>query len=337
VTAGNARHGRRNNGLFAAEYAVVGDVDPRVGEHLLDVLGNRGIAAYLQPTADQHPITRITTLPGRPVDRLFADRRELSTAREFYALATSDTAGAIDPDGLNQAAATSAAKRANLDFEAAWESIVAGFDAPRDGGPTPWPASEDDVRGGRLTVDRSDSTSTPPDSPGPQSTPSPNNPTGVDAPSADPTIIDISGADATGLSFGRDLYGGGPTARPSRRRSEDYDDSEGYDDVRDRDAEPSLIDGLDTFGAGLTDDEDDNYHPPAPPPLPRFAGITVLAVVGIIVGIAVLISPSLLPVSTSFAAVLGCACIVGGGAALIARLRSGDEDDPDDPDHGAIV
>src|SRR5262249_33081998 len=101
VTSGSARHGRRNNGLFAAEYAVVGDVDPRIGEHLLDVLGNRGIAAYLQPSADQHPITRLTTLPGRPVDRLYVDRRELSTAQEFFAKATADTASAIDPDGLS--------------------------------------------------------------------------------------------------------------------------------------------------------------------------------------------------------------------------------------------
>jgi hypothetical protein len=32
---------------------------------------------------------------------------------------------------------------------------------------------------------------------------------------------------------------------------------------------------------------------------------------------------------------LGGACIVAGGIALIARLRSGD--DPDDPDDGAVV
>ena len=120
MTGGSARHGRRNNGLFAAEYAVVGDVDPRVGEHLLDVLGNRGIAAYLQPSADQHPITRLTTLPGRPVDRLFVDRRELTTAREFFDIATADTAGAIDPDGLNASAAPAA--RSASDFEAAWAS-----------------------------------------------------------------------------------------------------------------------------------------------------------------------------------------------------------------------
>src|SRR5205085_2454875 len=37
VTSGGPRRGRRDNGLIAAVYAAAGDVDPRVGEHLLDV------------------------------------------------------------------------------------------------------------------------------------------------------------------------------------------------------------------------------------------------------------------------------------------------------------
>src|SRR5437016_2493973 len=60
MSAGPARPGRRDNGLTAAAYAAVGDVDPRVGEHLLDVLAAAGIAAYLQPSSDLHPITRTT-------------------------------------------------------------------------------------------------------------------------------------------------------------------------------------------------------------------------------------------------------------------------------------
>jgi hypothetical protein len=63
----------------------------------------------------------------------------------------------------------------------------------------------------------------------------------------------------------------------------------------------------------------------------------VIGMLGIIVGIAVIIYPALLPVSTGFAEILGGACLVAGGAALIARLRSGDEDDYDDPDNGAVV
>ncbi|MCW2608857.1 MAG: hypothetical protein JWM15_103, partial [Cryptosporangiaceae bacterium] len=80
--SGRSPRGRRDNGLDATEYAAAADVDPRVGEHLLDVLGLAGIAAYLQPSADLHPVTRTTTLPNRPTDRLFVDRRHLAEARD---------------------------------------------------------------------------------------------------------------------------------------------------------------------------------------------------------------------------------------------------------------
>jgi hypothetical protein len=312
VTGGSARHGRRNNGLFAAEYAVVGDVDPRVGEHLLDVLGNRGIAAYLQPSADQHPITRLTTLPGRPVDRLFVDRRELTTAREFFDIATADTAGAIDPDGLNAPPAPAA--RSTSEFDAAWASIVASFDAPPAAGPRPWPASEDDNRGG-AGRSMSDPTRAIPD---------------TWPPPTDPTISTSSDPMASSAV---------PSASPPPSPQAPEPPKSARDGNDNIDAGPSLLDGLDTFGRDLPDDEDDDedYHPPAPPPLPRFAGITVIGMLGIIVGIAVIIYPALLPVSTGFAEILGGTCLVAGGIALIARLRSGDEDDYDDPDNGAIV
>lgn len=315
MTGGSARHGRRNNGLFAAEYAVVGDVDPRVGEHLLDVLGNRGIAAYLQPSADQHPITRLTTLPGRPLDRLFVDRQELTTAREFFDIATADTASAIDPDGLNVGPAPAA--RSASEFEAAWASIVASFDAPSAAGPHPWPASEDD-NGGGAGRPMSDPTGALPDITWP--TP------------ADPTISTSSDPMASPAVTGPVTPSASqpPTPKPPSTARD------GNDHI---DTGPSLLDGLDTFGRDLPDDEDDDedYHPPAPPPLPRFAGITVIGMLGIIVGIAVIIYPALLPVSTGFAEILGATCLVAGGIALIARLRSGDEDDYDDPDNGAVV
>jgi hypothetical protein len=325
VTGGSARHGRRNNGLFAAEYAVVGDVDPRVGEHLLDVLGNRGIAAYLQPSADQHPITRLTTLPGRPVDRLFVDRRELSTAREFYDIATADTAGPIDPDGLN--APTTPAARSASEFDAAWASIVASFDAPPSAGPRPWPASEDDGRGTSGGRPMSDPTRSVPDMTWP--------------PSTDPTIStspdSLSSPAVTGSTPTPPIP---PTPQPPEVPAAPKPPKAARDGNDHIDAGPSLLDGLDTFGRDLPDEEDDDedYHPPAPPPLPRFAGITVVGMLGIIVGIAVIIYPALLPVSTGFAEILGGACLIAGGAALIARLRPGDdEDDFDDPDNGAVV
>ena len=108
---------------MAAEYAAAGDVDPRVGEHLLDLLALDGIAAYLGPTTDLHPVTRTTTLPDRPTDRLFVDRAHLETARGY----------------LRQLGAE---QREVTDVDEAWAAIVAGFDA--DVGPhRSWPAAED--------------------------------------------------------------------------------------------------------------------------------------------------------------------------------------------------
>src|SRR5213080_1688623 len=123
VTSGGARRGRRDNGLVAAVYAVAGDVDPRVGEHLLDVLAVRGIAAYLQPASDLHPVTRTTTLPSRPTDRLFVDREHVETARGFLAQ-LAEEAPATEPD-----------------IDELFAGIVADFDTAAT---TPtWPAAED--------------------------------------------------------------------------------------------------------------------------------------------------------------------------------------------------
>jgi hypothetical protein len=100
VSSGSARRGRRENGFDAAEYAAAGDVDPRVGEHLLDVLALQGIAAYLQPAVDLNPITRSAIIPTRPTDRLFVDREHLETARDYLAqLAESPPAGPASVPG----------------------------------------------------------------------------------------------------------------------------------------------------------------------------------------------------------------------------------------------
>jgi hypothetical protein len=261
VTGGSARHGRRDNGLFAAHYAAVGDVDPRVGEHLLDVLGNHGIAAYLQPTSDQLPITRLTVLPGRPIDRLYVDRSEMDTAREFLEVLAKDGDTAGPPPEV---------PRSNSEFDNAWASIVAGFDQASEHETAPWPTIEDVTNHGSTAT-----TETPRE---------------------------------------RDV--------PTGNRS------------------GSLLYGLDSFGANLPDDddEDDDYEPPAPPPLPHLASITIVAIIGIILGIAVVLDPDLLPIDPTLAEILGASCLIAGAITLIGRLRSGHEDDDlNDPDHGAVV
>ena len=119
------RRGRRDNGLEAAEYAVAGDVDPRIGEHLLDVLALANIAAYLAPSSDLDPVTRSSVLPARPTDRLYVDRNHLAEAKEYLQRLEagedplgdeiSDAGG--DPD----------------EFEKRWRELVAQLEAEGTG------------------------------------------------------------------------------------------------------------------------------------------------------------------------------------------------------------
>lgn len=273
MTAGGARRGRRDNGLDAADYAVAGDVDPRVGEHLLDVLAAAGIAAYLQPTADLNPILRATTLPARPIDRLYVDRTHLGVAREHLHKVTDGLPPTPPPDPT-----------AEPDIEAEWAKIVAGYHSTADPtAATPWPTAE-----------------------------------GIEQPPKEPPRTGglPTAADFSGVSLNR------------RRTDQPAED-------------PSLLDGLDSFGAGLpddetdADDEDERYVPPPPPPLPRISKYAVIGVVGVVVGFLLFLFPTMLPIDRDYVTLLGFAAIVSGAVMLVWRLRSGD--DEDDYDDGAVV
>jgi len=268
VTAGGARRGRRDNGIDAADFAVAGDVDPRIGEHLLDVLQAVGIGAYLQPTADLNPILRATTLPARPTDRLYVDRAHLDVAREHLHKVTGGAPPTPPPD-------PTAAPRTEPDIEAEWAKIVAGFHSPVDPTAAPWPASEEIPA---------------------EPTPPPPSPTATD------------------------------TVNHGRRRTDQ------------KPAEPTLVDGFDTFGADLEDDdeEEERYVPPPPPPLPRISKYAVMGLLGVLVGFVLFLFPTLLPIAQDYVTLLGFAAIVSGAVMLVWRLRSGDDED-DDYDDGAVV
>jgi hypothetical protein len=275
VTSGGGRRGRRDNGLIAAAYAAAGDVDPRVGEHLLDVLGLRGIAAYLQPASDLHPVTRTTTLPARPTDRLYVDRAHLETAREYLAQ--------LGPDAPPEQPADKA-------LDDAFAAIVAGFDLPD--ATAGWPEAEDLPR--ERSQDSADERAAADDRDAEPVAPSATTPTTLER------------WPHSTLTTGND--------------------------------EATLLDGLDTFGAGLDDEEDEEgYTPPPPPPLPRFSPVTILAVAGVLAGVVLLFDPGLLPTTNAAAMTLGFAGILAGFVTLIWRLRSGDDDDDWDPDDGAVV
>ena len=260
MTAGDARYGRRDNGLVAPEYASAGDVDPRVGEHLLDVLALEGIAAYLRPSTDVHPVTRSSTLPSRPTDRLYVDRAHLVTARSLVAR--------LSADGRDDRHAGQSDDASRDDVDAAWASIVAGYDAEIHVPRRPWPAAED------VSDARPDATDT--------------------------------------LAHSDGLLRAAP------------------------DDQLSLLDGLDTFGANLPDEDDEGFTPPAPPPLPRPSMPAALGTAGIVAGLIIFLSPGVLPFGEATALLFGFCAILAGFVTLIWRLRPGDDEDGDSDD-GAKV
>ncbi|HEX5205435.1 DUF308 domain-containing protein [Paractinoplanes rhizophilus] len=286
MTAGGARRGRRDNGLDAADYAVAGDVDPRVGERLLDVLQAAGIAAYLQPTADLNPILRATTLPSRPTDRLYVDRTYLDDAKAHLLRET----GGQSPFPV---APPPADPTAEPDIEAEWAKIVAGFHTTVDPTAAPWPSAEE-----------------LPPAPEPPPAPSP-----AETGAAETGPVESGPAESGPAEIG--------PVRHNRRRT-------------DRPAEPTLIDGLDTFGADLEDDDDERYVPPPPPPLPRISKYAVMGILGVVLGFVLFLFPGMLPIARDYVTLIGFAAIVSGAVMLVWRLRSGD-DDEDDFDDGAVV
>ncbi|HET6393442.1 MAG TPA: hypothetical protein VFG13_11530 [Blastococcus sp.] len=116
--------GRRDNGLDATLWSPLRDVDPRVGEHLLDLLQAVGIAAYLEPSADVEPYTRTVSLPSPPSDRLFVDRSRRAEARTVV-----DEHAPPAPEVAPEPEPEPATARRELDEDAEWRRIVAAFEA----------------------------------------------------------------------------------------------------------------------------------------------------------------------------------------------------------------
>ncbi|HVQ94411.1 MAG TPA: hypothetical protein VMU51_25460 [Mycobacteriales bacterium] len=144
------RRGRRDNGLDAAAFVPLADVDPRIGEHLLDVLGAAGVPAYLEPSVDIEPYTRALALPSPPTDRLWVDREQRLTARQIIET-EAEQAGQSglgppgrpreEPDG--QSDITWSHGLPDADEEQIWRQIIASYESDTTAPVPPWPVSED--------------------------------------------------------------------------------------------------------------------------------------------------------------------------------------------------
>lgn len=103
-------------------------------------------------------------------------------------------------------------------------------------------------------------------------------------------------------------------------------------DRADRDGEPALPAWLEPEPLP----EDGHFEPPAPPPPPRLRARTVAACAAMVLGLVLLVTPSLLDVEPGAGTfVIGAALAAGGLAALVYGMR--ETAGPDDGDDGAVV
>ncbi|WP_435864967.1 hypothetical protein [Streptomyces spectabilis] len=191
-----------------------------------------------------------------------------------------------------------------LDEDAAWRAIVAGYgEEPADPpGAKPFKSVED------LALLETEANGTPDDEPRPDLSKDTGDKTG-DKPG------DKSGGDAarplgSSVSFAPGVGGAGPR---------DYTGAEPSDDDFD-------------------ESDEGHFVPPEPPPLPD-ADVTAkfawLAVIGgpLLLLLAVLLGWQM----TWWLTTIGIGGFLGGFATLVARMKSGDDEENDDPGRGAVV
>ena len=313
--------GRRGNGLQAADWGALVDLDPRLAEALLDRLATAGVPAYVEPaTAAGDPWPR-AALPNRPLDRLWVDPDRAAEARTVVAAEVADLSALLaetDPGatahGLVQPVPRHAARRVLTP-------------PPLPDPPRAQPAARAADRGAA--------------------------PTGADVPPAGPsTPLDddevfrqiVAGFDLTRRRAGRPLArgrgrgrpGAGPGGRPRRRPPASAARRPGAPRRRRDDAAlPGWLEP-DALEPEADDPRPEGYVPPPPPPAPRISVRTLGAVAVLVLGLVLVFVPQALgQFPTTGTLLLGIALLGGGAAALVLRVR----DAPDDsgPGDGAVV
>ena len=298
VPPGEPAPGRRDNGLTSAEWGALVDLDPRLSEALLDSLAAEGVPAYVEPALGIDTVSRATSHPGRPLDRLWVDPARADLARgvvtsevaDLTALLAEDDPGAT-AHGLVRPVPRTAAIRVlpppvlpgrpapvppavdpplpdHLDDDEVFRQIVAGFASTSSDPVPPWPVSED-----------------------------------LEPPTARRTPA-VPPAD--------------PPFPPRRRR---------------RDVEQGLPDWVEPEAL----EDDGHYTPPPPPPVPRVRLRTVGSAALLMLGLVLLFVPRLVGLSdTNGVLLLGMACAAGGAALLVNGMRDAPPTDSG-PDDGAVV
>jgi hypothetical protein len=332
VPGEGGRRGRRDNGLDAAAFVPLVDVDPRVGEHLLDVLGSAGVPAFLEPSADVEPYTRTLSLPSPPTDRLWVDRDQRREAREIV---DAETPHGPRPEPQPRDDEPSHGL-SDEDEERAWRAIVAGWDVPPDTPPRPRYQPAEPPSGGPDT-------DSPPEG-GSRSDTGPGS--GVEnwlgeRPPPDRAYRDRDDliadpwSDAEAERGRRRRTRGGPADTDPLPSGKDLDkaaESRARYEADATDAAEDLwVDGPPT----LDDGTDEHFEPPPPPPVPRPSRHTVLAVILVVLGIVFMAVPGFVGLDDRTGLALGVLSVLAGAVLLVLRLRETRADDG--PDDGAVV
>jgi hypothetical protein len=127
----------RGNGLFAASYTAVAELDPPVADALLEVLREAGVAAYVEPSQGRRGAYLNVAMDGAPRDRLYVDRECHDQAVRILSERLPALRGQLSAERPDTDLAPSAAE------DEAWAALVARFDEQPASAVPSWPVIED--------------------------------------------------------------------------------------------------------------------------------------------------------------------------------------------------
>jgi hypothetical protein len=126
----------RSNGLPAARYTPLVDLEPHFADALLEALRDEGVPAYAAPSPGRRGPYLDIQLPDRPTDRVWVDVETTARAREILRERMPEFSETVlEPSRVPILT--------DAQSDAAWQAIVAGFDTTAPDPVPPWPVAED--------------------------------------------------------------------------------------------------------------------------------------------------------------------------------------------------
>lgn len=118
-----------SEGLPAASYAKLVDVDPPLADHVLEILSSAAIPSYAEPLQGETGPYREVRAPDRPTTRVYVERVRLAEARAAVEQRLPALRADFQADAAARMDAADMARASTAEIDQAWEQIVAGFEA----------------------------------------------------------------------------------------------------------------------------------------------------------------------------------------------------------------